>query len=124
MRRFTAADRRLAPAVRRSGARSRGIDHLGLAGDLGPQLGQRLLGRTELPGDRLQQLPADHPVRLDQRPELPERQPVADELGGGGDGGDADALVDQRDLAEVVARLQVAALLAADGDVASPDSIT
>ena len=40
-----------------------------------------LLGLAEHLRHRLQQLPADHAVALHQRTELPEREPVADEVG-------------------------------------------
>ena len=55
-------------------------------------------------------------VLLHERPELPVGEPVADELAGGGDRRRARALVDERDLAEVVARRQRRALPAADRD--------
>jgi pyruvate dehydrogenase E1 component beta subunit len=62
----------------------------------------------------LQQLPADHPVCLHERAEIPVGEPVTGELARGGDRGRARALVEQGDLAEVVAGLQRSAPLAAD----------
>src|SRR5438093_13640065 len=62
-------------------------------------------------------MPRDRGVRLDERPELPGGHPVAAELAVRRDGGRAGALVDQRDLAEVVARAERAALLAALADL-------
>src|SRR6478609_8306853 len=56
------------------------------------------------PRQRLQELPSDHAVRLDQWPEVPEGDAVAAQLAGGGDRRQPRALVDQGDLAEVVAR--------------------
>ena len=53
---------------------------------------------------------------LHERPELPVGEPVADELGARGDRRRACALVDERDLAEVVAARQRRALPAADRD--------
>ena len=52
---------------------------------------------------------------FDQRPELPRCQPVALEVALGRDRRRAGALVQQRDLAEVIARPEPAAVLAADG---------
>src|SRR4051794_9170269 len=69
-----------------------------------PGFRQRLLCGPELACDRLQQLPPDHAVALDQRLELPQRDAVADQLGRGRDGRDPGALVEQGDLSEVVAR--------------------
>jgi hypothetical protein len=69
---------------------------------------------------QLQQLPADRGVLLHERAELPEGEPKADEIGGGGDGRRARALVDQGDLAEVVAWLERPPLPAADRDPRLP----
>src|SRR4029453_1451631 len=63
----------------------------------------------------LQQLPGDARGLLDERPELPERHAEGLELRGGGDGCGAGALRDERDLAEVVAGPEHAALLAPYG---------
>ncbi len=59
---------------------------------------------AEPPGEGLQQVPRDRRVLLDERPELPIGEPVAHEVGRRGDRRRARAVVDQRDLAEVVAR--------------------
>src|SRR5208337_954831 len=64
----------------------------------------------------LEQLPADHAVLLDERAEVPVGQAVAGEIARRHDRRKARALVDQRDLAEIIARLQGRALLAADED--------
>src|SRR5579859_249916 len=75
-----------------------------------------LLGLAQVLRQRLQELPADDAVSLDQRAELPEREPVADEVFRRGDRRDARSLVDQRDLAEVVARPQRRPQLPTDCD--------
>ena len=49
---------------------------------------------------------------LDERAKLPRRQPVAEKVGGGDDRGGAHAVVDQRDLAEVVTPGERRAVLA------------
>ena len=60
----------------------------------------------------LQQLPTDDTVSLYEWAEIPEGEPVADEFGRRGDRRRARALVDQGDLAEVVALPAGSALLA------------
>src|SRR5215207_8686810 len=75
-----------------------------------------LLSVTKLLRERLHQLPADRAVLLHERPELPVGQPIAGKLAQRGDRRRARALVDQGDLAEVVARIQRASLLSADRD--------
>src|SRR5262245_50119631 len=55
---------------------------------------------------RLQELPGDCSVPLDQRTELPKGEPVADQVGRSGNRGGAGAAVDQRDLTEVIARAE------------------
>jgi hypothetical protein len=72
-----------------------------------------LLGVPQPLRKRLQQLPADRRVPLDEQAEVPERDPPAEQIAGRSDRGRARTLVDERDLAEVVARLQRRALLAA-----------
>ena len=71
---------------------------------------------AELLRERLEQLPADRRVALDERAEVPEGEAPADQLARGGDRGRARALVDQGDLAEVVAGPERRARLAADRD--------
>src|SRR4051812_20025482 len=78
---------------------------------------QRLGGRPQLARERLHDLPADRAVLLDERAELPPGEAPADEVGAGGDGRHPQAVVDQGDLAEVVAGPQHAPVLAADRDV-------
>ncbi len=63
---------------------------------------------------RLQQLPADHAIRLDDRPEVPESDAGADELTGGDHCSRARARVDQGHLAEVVPGPEDPLLVAAD----------
>src|SRR6185437_2893407 len=64
---------------------------------------------------RLEQLPGDRAVRLDEGPELPGGQAIAAKLGIGSDRCSARALVQQRYFAEVVARAEAAAFLSPDG---------
>src|SRR6476646_3685618 len=66
-------------------------------------------------GHRDEQRPGDRGVLLDERTELPRRQAVAPDVRLRGDRGRSGALVDQRDLAEEVARAERPPLLAADG---------
>src|SRR5216684_490049 len=63
-------------------------------------------GGTQLLRQRLQQFPSDGSVPFDKRAELPEREPMADQVGSRGYGGRAGTAVDQGDLAEVVARAE------------------
>src|SRR5688500_5961910 len=72
-----------------------------------------LVGVTKLLREGLQQLPADRAVLLHERSKIPERESVTGEFALGGHRGHARALVDQGDLAEVVALPERAALLAA-----------
>src|SRR6187549_2027824 len=58
------------------------------------------LGRAELLGQVVEELPADLAVRDHKWLELPEGQPITGEVGGGGDRRRPHALVDQRNLAE------------------------
>ena len=60
----------------------------------GLDAGERLLGRSQQARERLHDRPADRAVLLDERPELPQRQSLADEIGRGGDRRHARALVD------------------------------
>src|SRR5690349_1690671 len=50
----------------------------------------------------LQQFPADHAIGLHEGLEVPIGDAIADEVGGGGDGRHAGALVDERDFTEIV----------------------
>src|SRR4051794_36157713 len=75
-----------------------------------------LLGGPELTREGLHDGPADRAVLMDERAELPQREPLADEICRGGDGRHPRALVDQRDLAEVIAVRQCRARLTADRD--------
>src|SRR5687768_246610 len=75
------------------------------------------LGGTELLCDRLDELPSNLAVRDHERPELPQREPITDEIGYGCDRRGAHAFVDERDLAEVVARPEARPLGAAYGDL-------
>src|SRR5690242_15389636 len=84
---------------------------------MAPALRVLLLGLAEPLRHHLEQLPRDLGVRLDERPELPRGEAVADDFGLGGHGRRAQRLfVDQRDLAEVVARADLTAGLAVDVD--------
>ncbi len=73
------------------------------------------VGLAQLVRERLDELPRDPRVGLDDGAELPERHRVGGQIRICGDRCRARALVDQRDLAEVVAWAERAALLAADG---------
>src|SRR5712691_63106 len=73
-----------------------------------------LLGFLEPLRHRLQHLPGDRRVRLDERAEVPERHPVAAQVGLGGNRGGAIDVGDQNDLAEVVAWAEGSHLFAAD----------
>src|SRR6185437_11079905 len=73
----------------------------------------RLFGVTQPLRHRLKQLPADRRVPLDQGTEVPVGEAPANELAGRGYRRRASASVDQRDLAEVVALLQLRARLPA-----------
>ena len=64
------------------------------------------LGGAQAFGQGLKELPGDSAVAFHQRAELPERQPVAGQVGGRAHRGGAGATVDQGDLAEVVARAE------------------
>src|SRR6185437_5042897 len=75
-----------------------------------------VLRGAQSPGQRLEQVPGDGCVLLHERSELPVGEPVADELGARGDRGRTRALVDEGDLAEVVAFGQRRARPAADRD--------
>ena len=86
--------------------------------------GQRAHTLAQALGERLQQFPPDGRVSLHERAELPERQAVADELGRRRDRGGACPLVDERDLAEVVARARSRRSLPPTVTIASPDSMT
>ena len=107
---------------RRGGGRRRALAGR-VVGDLGAvDAGASSVARgscdlAEAAGERLQERPGDLRMLLDERPELPGRQPVAEEVGRGDDRGRADAVVDQRDLAEVVARAERGTVLAADRDL-------
>src|SRR5258706_1506543 len=82
-----------APSMRKSSRRdSLGVDVLAV-----------LRGAQPL-RQRLQDLPRDGAIPFHQRAELPEREPVANQVGRSGHGSGAGAAVDQGDLAEVVAR--------------------
>src|SRR3954466_3478801 len=74
------------------------------------------LGGAKLLRDRLDELPADLAVGDHERTELPEREPVTDEIGRGGDRRGAHAFVDESDLAEMVARTEARPCRAADRD--------
>src|SRR6478672_7141175 len=79
-----------------------------------------LLRLAEPLGHHLEELPGDLSIRLDERPELPRREPVAGEIGLGRDRrGAARLVVDQSDLAEVVAGNELATLLAVHIDAGS-----
>src|SRR2546421_10426628 len=72
-------------------------------------------GSPPLPQDprqRLEKLPADHAVLLDERAELPEGHPVTNKVARGRYCRDASPLVDERDLAEVVSGPESRPLLA------------
>ena len=60
---------------------------------------------------RLEKLPCDRGVGLDERAELPRGEPVAAQLAVGGDRGAAGAVVDQGDLAEVIPGAELAAFV-------------
>src|SRR5436190_22533413 len=60
-------------------------------------------------------LPGDRRVALDERPELPRRHAVADHVGAGRQGRGAGRVVEERDLAEVVAGPDRSLRIAADG---------
>jgi hypothetical protein len=68
------------------------------------------------PGERLEELPGDARVRLDDRPELPRGEPERHDVRLRGHGRRARRLGDESDLAEVVAGAQPADLLAVDLD--------
>src|SRR4051794_26738798 len=68
-----------------------------------PPFRTRVPPRREGGGQGLQQRPRDLRVLLDERPELPRGHAAAAQVGGRRDGRRARPLVDQRDLAEVVA---------------------
>src|SRR5918996_4709777 len=74
------------------------------------------LGLAQPPGERLQERPRDLGMLFDERPELPDREPVAAQVGRCHDRRRARALVDERDLAEVVAWPESRAYLAADAN--------
>src|SRR5688500_2600175 len=79
--------------------------------------GRTGLDLAQLARERLEQLPGDARSRLHERPELPDRQAVRDEIGVRGHVRRAIVLlVDQRDLAEMVALLQRRDLAVAHGD--------
>src|SRR6185369_1559826 len=69
---------------------------------------------------RLEELPSDGPVPFDQRAELPEREPVANQVGHSGHRGRARATVDQGNLAKVVARAEGGEMDAFAGDRCFP----
>lgn len=81
--------------------------------DLEPRLSP-FAGVAEHHRHPLEELPADRAVLLDERTEVPVRQPVAGKLGRRDDRRHARALIDQGDHAEIVAGLQGRAFLAAD----------
>src|SRR5437868_1721196 len=104
---------RLLIAVAATGDELRGRNRLCQAALLDRDL--LLLRFAEPLGHHLKELPGDLGVRLDERPELPGGEPVAGEVGiGGNSRGAARLVVDQRDLAEVVAGAELASLLAVD----------
>src|SRR5689334_12930915 len=74
-----------------------------------------LLGGAELLGHRLEHRPGELRVRLDERAEVPHRHPPGLDGRLGGDRGRAAALGDQRDLAEIVAWAELAAVFPANG---------
>src|SRR5439155_16919007 len=99
------------PSSRRREGSSRRIVCLPAYRSLGRSCG---LCFAEALGHRLQEGPGDAGVGLDERAEVPERQPVAVEVALGAHRRRAGAHVDQRDVAEVVARAEAPALVAAD----------
>src|SRR5918996_4862370 len=74
------------------------------------------LGLAQAARHLFQQRPRDLRMLLDERAELPGRQPVAAEVGGGHDGRAPRSLVDERDLAEEVTGAERRSLVAADAD--------
>ena len=88
-----------------SGDPDRAHDDLVALGRRLGRLGSGLarVGFAQLVRERLDELPRDPRVGLDDRAELPERHRVGLHVRVGGDRRRARALVDQRDLAEVVA---------------------
>ena len=89
---------------------------VGALGDPSRSFAITCFGFAQVLGQRLEKLPADDAVRLDEGAELPDREPPAHEVVDGGDRRDAHALIDQRDLAEVVAGPQRRPQLAPDRD--------
>src|SRR6266540_338923 len=79
--------------------------------------GPPLVTGVELLGERLQELPGDARVRLDEGAELPWREAVAAELRLGRDGRGPGPFGDQGDLAEVVAGTEPSDFVAADLDL-------
>src|SRR3954454_6219229 len=75
----------------------------------------RLVGRPDSLRERLKQVPGHRAVALDERSEVPVRQPPADEVGRSRHRRRAWALVDHRELPERVTRAQPRPLLAAHG---------
>src|SRR3954451_7594512 len=75
-----------------------------------------LLGGPQPLRKGLKQLPANRPVHLDQRLEVPEREAPAVDLAGRRDRRRTRALVDHRELAKRVAGAELRALLAANAD--------
>ena len=103
LRRLRRAGRQGRPAGRR------GVRSAATRAGAGPRRARRaarraLLGVAEQLRQRLQQLPGDRSRSLDERPELPGGRARSGEVGLGRDRRRPRALVDQRDLAEVVAR--------------------
>src|SRR5206468_12539473 len=72
---------------------------------------------AELFGHRLEELPGDLRIALDERAEVPRRHAVAVQVARRGDRGSAIRSRQERDLAEVVARADLPALLAVDADL-------
>src|SRR5512146_1292867 len=77
---------------------------------------RRLFGGAHAPRQRLQQLPRDRAVALHQRPELPVREAIAHQVRARHYRRRAGTSVDQRDLAEMVARAEHVDWHAAAGD--------
>ena len=107
-------------ALGRPGSGARRPRRAGEASRLGGLGRLPRVGFAQLVRECLDELPRDAGVGLDDRAELPERHRVGLHVRVGGDGCRARALVDQRDLAEVVAGAERGPVLAVHGDLRVP----
>src|SRR5262249_47654979 len=78
--------------------------------------GLAAIGRAQPRGKRLQELPPNGPIPLDERAEFPERDPVTNQIRGCRHRGGAGAAVDQGSLTEVVTRAEGGELYAFAGN--------